>query len=77
MAIASTERVVVVLVLDPPADRLDELEELLRLPLGLAGDEDVRVDLVVALVQLEEEHVDSMRAVWSGGQYTTELGSSR
>ena len=72
MAIASTERVLVILVLDPAPDGLDELEELLRLPLGLADDEHVRVDLVVALVQLEEEHVDSMRAVWSGGQYTTE-----
>ena len=53
-------------VLDPAADRLDELEELVRLPLGLADDEDVREDLVVALVQLVEEHVDSMRAVGSG-----------
>ena len=42
---------------------LDELEELLRLPLGFADDEDVREDLVVALVQLVEEHVDCPRAV--------------
>ena len=41
-------------------DRLDELEELLGLPFGFADDEDVREDLVVALVQLVEEHVDSI-----------------
>ena len=39
---------------------LDELEELLGLPFGFADDEDVGEDLVVTLVQLVEEHVDSI-----------------
>ena len=66
------EGVLDVLVLDPAADRLDELEELLGLPLGFADDEHVRVDLVVALVQLVEEHVNSMVRSPSAGQYTTD-----
>ena len=65
-----------VLVLDPAADRLDELEELVRLPFRLADDEHVGIDLVVTFVQLVEEHVDSLHAVWPGGQYTTELRSA-
>ena len=50
---------------------LDELEELLGLPFGFADDEDVRVDLVVALVQFVEEHgsTPSLRSV-RGRQYT-------
>jgi len=46
-------------VLDPAADRLDELEELLRLPLRFADDVDLGEDVVVAFAQLVEEHVDS------------------
>jgi hypothetical protein len=66
----------VVLVLDAAPNGLDELEELLRLPFGFADYEHIRVDLVVSLVQLKEEHGDSMRAIWSGGQYTTECPDS-
>ncbi len=47
-------------VLDPATDRLDELEEFLGLPLGFADDDDIREDLVVAFMQLVEEHVDSL-----------------
>jgi hypothetical protein len=46
-------------VLDPAADRLDELEELLRLPFRFADDIDLGEDFVVAFAQLVEEHVDS------------------
>jgi hypothetical protein len=40
---------------------LDELEELVRVHLLLAGEEDIGKDLLVALVKLEEVHVDSGR----------------
>src|SRR4051794_37919694 len=53
------EGIVGVGVLDPATDRLDELEELVGLPFGLADDDDLAEDLVVALAQLVEEHVGS------------------
>src|SRR5260221_2370868 len=71
------EGILDIAALDPAADRLDELEELLGLPFRFADHEDVRVDLVVAFMQLEEEHVDSlMRSVWAG-EYTSECRSTR
>jgi ribosome-binding ATPase len=50
------QRVLLVVVLDVRTDALDELEELLRLPLRLAHDEDVGIDLVVAFMEFVEEH---------------------
>ena len=55
------EGIVHVGVLEPAPDGLDQLEELVRLPFGLADDEDVREDIVVALMQLVEEHGASIR----------------
>jgi hypothetical protein len=65
------ERIVDERVLDAPADGLDELEELVGLPFGLADDEDVGEDVIVALVQLIEEHVGSMVRQDRAAKYTT------
>ena len=61
--------VLVIDVLDVPSDPLDELEELIRLPFGLAHDEDVGVDVVVAFVEFVEEHGRQILVRWVG-QYT-------
>jgi hypothetical protein len=63
------ERILGEPVLDVPTDALDEFEEFLRFPFGLADDEDVGVNLVVALVEFVEEHggfnLDASRAVYA------------
>jgi hypothetical protein len=55
------QRIVLVGVLDPAPDRLDELEELVGVHLVVADEEDVGEDLLVALVELVEEHAGSDR----------------
>ena len=47
---------------DPAADRLDEIEEVLRRDLLVAGQQHVGVEVVVALVELVEVHVVSSPA---------------
>ena len=49
--------VVAVRVLDPAPDRLDQVEELVGRPLGVAVQENVGVNLLVSLVQFVEEHI--------------------
>jgi len=44
-------------VLDPPANRLDQVEELVGFPLGVAVEKDVREDLFIPLVEFVEEHI--------------------
>ena len=55
------ERIFVKADLNPAANRLDELEELLRLPLLLVGEEDVRVDLGVAFMEFVVVHLGVLR----------------
>jgi hypothetical protein len=50
---------------------VDEIEELVGLPFGLAHDEHVGEDVIIALVQLVEEHVDSRMRLYRARKYTT------
>ena len=49
-------------VLDPAPDPLDHLEELVGLEQLVVGEEEVREDVVVALVELVEVHADTIPA---------------
>src|SRR5262249_30017960 len=53
------QRIVLVGVLDPAPDRLDQLEEVVRIHLVVAAEEDVGEDVLVAFVELVEEHAAS------------------
>ena len=59
----------------PPADRLDELEELLRVHLGFVAEEDVREDLLVTFVKLVEVHAGSDRG--KGNEWTPSIRLAR